>query len=97
MYVLEGRLRFELDGVKRDAPAGSVTFIPRGVPHTWQNAAAGSARLFFVYTPAAEGMERFYERSDELSAELGAAETFQSLAGDAGMEVLGPPLAVRPA
>ena len=93
MYVLEGRLRFDLDGARRDAPAGSVTFIPRGVPHTWQNAGADSARLFFLFTPAAGGMERFYERSDELSAELSAAEIFQRFASDAGMQVLGPALA----
>jgi quercetin dioxygenase-like cupin family protein len=97
MYVLEGRLRVELDGVMRDAPAGAVIFIPRGVAHTWQNAGAGLARLFFLFTPAAEAMERFFERSDEFSAELSAAERFQRFAGDAGMEVLGPPLAAQPA
>ena len=96
MYVLEGRLRVELDGVMRDAPAGSVTFIPRSVPHTWQNAGAGVARLLFMFTPAAEGMEGFFERSDELSAELSPAEIFQRFASDAGMQVLGPPLAAQP-
>ena len=36
-YILEGHLRFKLDGTIRDAPAGSFVFIPRGTPHCFQN------------------------------------------------------------
>ena len=52
MYVLEGRLRFRLDETDHTAPAGSFVFIPRGVPHTWQNAGDGRAHILFVFTPA---------------------------------------------
>jgi quercetin dioxygenase-like cupin family protein len=51
MYVLEGRLRFRLDENDHTAPAGSFVFIPRGVPHTWQNAGDGHARILFLFTP----------------------------------------------
>ncbi len=93
MYVLEGRLRFRLDGTDHTAPAGSFVFIPRGVPHTWQNAGDEPARFLFVFTPAAPGMERFFERAAELPERTRLADAFGTLAGDAGMDVLGPPLA----
>src|SRR5580693_6983618 len=35
-YVLEGDLRFKLDGDIRQAPAGSFVFVPRGTPHCFQ-------------------------------------------------------------
>ena len=93
MYVLEGRLRFRLDGADHSAAAGSSVFIPRGVPHTWQSAGDGPARILFVFTPASPGMERFFERSAELPADTRMADAFDTFARDAGMEVLGPPLA----
>jgi quercetin dioxygenase-like cupin family protein len=93
MYVLEGRLRFRLDETEHPAPAGSFVFIPRGVPHTWQNAGDAHARILFFFTPASAGMERFFERSAELPRNTRMADAFKTLASDAGMEVLGPPLA----
>jgi hypothetical protein len=38
-------------------------------------------------------MERFFERSAELPEDTRMADAFKTLARDAGMEVLGPPLA----
>jgi hypothetical protein len=90
--VLEGRLRFRLDETDHPAPAGSLVLIPRGVPHTWQNPGDGQARILFGFTPASPGMERFFERAAELSDETRLAEAFREFAGDAGMQVLGPPL-----
>ena len=48
MYVLEVRLLLRLAETDHTAPAGSIVFIPRGVPHTWQNAGDGHARILFV-------------------------------------------------
>ena len=93
MYVLEGRLRVRLDEIDHTALAGSFVFIPRGVPHTWQNAGDHHARILFVFTPASPGMERFFERSAELPEDTRMADAFETLASDAGMDVLGPPLA----
>jgi quercetin dioxygenase-like cupin family protein len=92
MYVLEGRVRFRLDETNHMAPAGSFVFIPRGLPHSWQNAGDGDARILFVFTPGSPGMERFFERSAELPEDTRMADVFKKLAGDAGMKVLGPPL-----
>jgi quercetin dioxygenase-like cupin family protein/ketosteroid isomerase-like protein len=93
IYVLEGRLRFRLDDTTHDAPAGSMAFIPKGVPHTWQNAGEDRARFLVLFTPAATGMERFFERFAELAGEMRGADAFTELGADAGMTVLGPPLA----
>ena len=92
IYVLEGRLRVRLEEAIHDAPAGSVALIPRGVPHAWQNAGEDPARILVLFTPAATGMERFFERSAELADDLRSADSFANFAGDAGMTVLGPPL-----
>jgi quercetin dioxygenase-like cupin family protein len=93
MYVLEGRLRFRLDESDHTAPAGSFAFIPRGIPHTWQNTGGDPARILFVFTPASPGMERFFELSARLPADTRMADAFKTLASDAGMKVVGPPLA----
>jgi quercetin dioxygenase-like cupin family protein len=89
MYVLEGRPRFRLDETDHAAPAGSFVFIPRGVPHTWQNAGADQARILFVFTPGSPGMERFFERSAELPEDTRMADAFKTLAGDGDMKVHG--------
>jgi quercetin dioxygenase-like cupin family protein/ketosteroid isomerase-like protein len=92
IYVLEGRIRVRLEEVVHEAPAGSFVFIPRGVPHTWQNVDETQVRLLVVFTPAAPGMERFFARAAELP-DKARAEAFGRFAADAGMDVLGPPLA----
>ena len=93
VYVVEGCLLFRLDGALHEMPAGSFVFIPRGVAHTWQAAGDGPTRFLFAFTPAAPGMERFFERSAELPDDSRGREAFPRFATDAGMEVLGAPLA----
>jgi len=92
LYVLEGQVRFSIDGSLHETTAGAFVFIPRGVPHAWQNAGDVPARLLVLFTPAAPGMERFFERAAELPDAERAREAFRSFASDAGMEVVGPPL-----
>jgi len=36
MYVVDGDIRVEIDGIERIAPAGSVIALPARVPHTFQ-------------------------------------------------------------
>jgi quercetin dioxygenase-like cupin family protein len=87
MYFLEGRFRTKLEGTVRDAPTGSMIFIPKGAPHTWQNIGAEAGRLLFVFTPASPRMEEFFRRFAELPA-----DAFSTIAAEAGMEIVGPPL-----
>jgi quercetin dioxygenase-like cupin family protein len=92
IYVLRGTLRVRLAEDVHEAPAGSFVFMPHGVPHAWQNVSEEPARLLVLFTPAAKGLERFFERAAELPDDTRAG-AFGTFAGDAGMEVLGPPLA----
>jgi quercetin dioxygenase-like cupin family protein len=93
MYVVEGHFRFRLEEEVHQGPPGSFVFVPHGLPHTWQNAGDAPARLLFGFAPAAPHMERFFERAAELSDETRMAEGFGRFAEDAGMEIVGPPLA----
>lgn len=92
MYFLEGHFRVKLGEEIHDAPAGSLTFVPRGTPHTWQNTGEGQGRLVFLFVPGAEGMEEFFEQAAEQDGD-DITETFVALGRDAGMEILGPPMA----
>ena len=94
VYVVEGCLLFELGDALHEMPAPSFVFVPRGVAHTWQSVGEGATRFLFAFTPGAPGMERFFERSAELPDDIRGREAFPRFARDAGMEVLGPPLAL---
>jgi quercetin dioxygenase-like cupin family protein len=91
ILVLAGRLEVRLGEALHDAPAGTFVFIPKGVAHTWRNAGEGPARFFAGFSPAAPHMERFFERAGA------RADPFAELAGEAGMDVLGPRLGAPPA
>lgn len=93
IYVIEGRLRFRVEDAIREMATGSFAFIPRHVIHTWQSVGDVNARFLFGYAPESRGMERFFERGAELPDDSRLAEAFSRFADDAGMEVVGPPLA----
>ena len=90
-YALEGPFRFKLDGELRDAPAGTLAFIPRGVEHTWQNVGDEPARLLIVTAPA--GFERFFELFAQIPADASRADEFRRIGEQIGMATVGPPLA----
>jgi mannose-6-phosphate isomerase-like protein (cupin superfamily) len=58
LYILAGKFLFETDGRRLEAAPGTSVFLPRGVPHTFQNICGSPARLLGVTAPA--GMERFF-------------------------------------
>jgi glyoxylate utilization-related uncharacterized protein len=92
-YVIEGALRFELDGEIVDAPAGSFVYVPRGAPHCLQNPGERPARLLVIFTPS--GMERFFDAFESSAGGPEAPAAFRTIGAEAGMDVLGPPLAER--
>jgi len=91
-YVLEGELRFSLDGELAAAPTGTFVFVRRGTPHCFQNVGDAPARILVLFTPS--GMERFFERFATLPSGRFDPESFRTAGREAGMDVVGPPLAV---
>ena len=91
MYTLAGTVRFKLDDEVQTVPAGALVFVPRGVPHTWQNVGEVPARMLVLFTPA--GMERFFDRLAEVPVGASVPEAFRTFGGEVGMDVVGPPLA----
>jgi quercetin dioxygenase-like cupin family protein len=89
-YVIEGELRFKLAGEVHQALAGSFVFVPRGTPHSFQNACDTAARILVMFTPA--GMEQFFDRFAALPEPN--PDAFGSIGEPLGMEILGPPLAL---
>lgn len=51
VYVLEGMLRYSVDGVVRDLTPGEWMFTPRGSVHHFSNPHNGTARALIVMTP----------------------------------------------
>jgi quercetin dioxygenase-like cupin family protein len=90
IYVVSGDFRWKLGDTLSDAPAGSFAFIPRGVAHAWQNVGDEPGTLFITFVPA--GMEAFFERFAR--ATEFDPEEFRAAGAEAGMETVGPPLAV---
>jgi quercetin dioxygenase-like cupin family protein len=93
LYTLVGTFRFRMEDEVQTAPTGAFAFIPRGTPHTWQNVGDAPARVLAIFTPAAAGMERFFERFADLPEDEMGLEAFRRLSREADTEVVGPPLA----
>jgi len=89
LWVIEGTLGFRLGEERAEAPAGTFVFVPRTVPHAFRNVGTGPARILVLFTPA--GMERFF---DAFAGMSGGPEAFAAAGRQAGMDVVGPPLAV---
>jgi quercetin dioxygenase-like cupin family protein len=54
-WVLAGEITFKIgDDVSVGGP-GTCAFFPRNVPHAWKNTGTDTARVLFLYTPAAAG------------------------------------------
>ena len=91
-YALAGAFRIKLGGEVRDAPPGTFVFIPRGVTHTWQSVGDAPGRLLVILAPA--GLDRFFLRFAEATGYDSPQEAFRTLGSEAGMDIVGPPLAV---
>ena len=93
IYFLEGTFRVRLEDDVHDAPAGTFFFVPKDVAHTWQNSGDSPGRLLALFAPASVGMEQFFQQFAATTI-ASVADAFAELAPAAGMQVLGPPLAV---
>ena len=51
VYVLEGTLRYSVDGETRDLAAGERMYTPRGSVHAFSNPHGKTARALIILTP----------------------------------------------
>jgi mannose-6-phosphate isomerase-like protein (cupin superfamily) len=63
-YVVEGQLGFRIGDRAHEAGPGTVTFVPRGTPHTFANPGREPARSLVLATPG--GFEAYFEVLIEL-------------------------------
>jgi quercetin dioxygenase-like cupin family protein len=91
-YVVEGKYLFEYGNRRTEGGPGTHVFIPRDIPHCFQNIGDQAGKMLLICQPA--GLELFFE---ELSRVQGPPEParvvpiFQKW----GLELLGPPIALR--
>jgi quercetin dioxygenase-like cupin family protein len=67
VYVLEGTLRYTVDGQTRDLGPGDSMATPRGAVHAFSNPHAVTARALVINTPDI-GVEYFREVADIIGA-----------------------------
>lgn len=63
-YVLDGAFRFKVGESVVLAEPGTFLFVPRGVPHTWTNAAPTVSRMLLTFVPG--GMKPFFDEAAPL-------------------------------
>ena len=55
LVVLAGEITFKIGDDASVGGPGTCAFFPRDVPHAWKNTGRETARVLFLYTPAAAG------------------------------------------
>jgi quercetin dioxygenase-like cupin family protein len=96
-YVLDGELKFLVDGKKIDAPAGTFVYGPRDIAHTFI-VTSPKARFLLGVEPA--GFENFMRAAGEPAktraippapSQPPDSARLAALAAEFGIEILGPP------
>ena len=97
-YILEGELDFEVDGKILHAGKGCSVFAPRGTAHQFMNSGTTPALMLSVVQPS--GLENFFNELAAATAGM-KGEPPRSVVlpifEKYGLELLGPPMAVRSA
>lgn len=89
-YVLQGTVRFLIDGAWREAGPGSGSFMPRHSVHTFQN--SGDTPLHMIITVSPAGFETFFARAAEEFAKAGGPDITRviAIAGEHGIHFVTP-------
>ena len=93
-YILKGEFLFELDGKQCVAKPGDFIHAPANVPHTFQNNLAEESKLLMIARPG--GIHTYFtELANAAVNHPGDIAAMNAVGAKYGIEVLGPPLAVR--
>jgi len=93
-YVLDGTLVFEIGGLRSTVHAGGVVYLPRGVPHRYQNFEERDATLLIAVTPG-ESFEAFFTELAAATPPAGGVpplDILRAIDSRYGLETLGPPM-----
>jgi mannose-6-phosphate isomerase-like protein (cupin superfamily) len=100
MYVIEGRVRYQIGDGSFEAGPGSFVFLPRGVPHTFIVEGDRPARILEFALPG--GLERFHVDAGVPAQGPGLPPPsppdlplLDELAGRYGVRHIGPPMTPR--
>ena len=85
-HVIEGSLRFEVNGELFERKAGAVAVVPAGAVHAFRNIGATPAVIHFEMLPAGDS-----EKAFELMVG-GAIDDVDAFFDKYGMDLSGPPL-----
>lgn len=91
--LLEGEMLIEVGDERREAAAGHVAILPRGIPHSFA-VISPSVRYLTLHTPG--GFDRFVHDLSVASAGTGPTDpaTLAAIAAQHGIEMLGPGVSV---
>lgn len=90
--ILEGEYLFRVGDEQFTAKAGDTVFGPRKVPHTWVQV-SDTGKMGYMVQPAGK-LEAFFLKMSELKGPPTEA-LVRKIHHEHGMEVLGPPLALK--
>ena len=85
-HIIEGTLKFELNGVRSEAGPGGSVLIPAGAVHAFRNAGSTPAKIHFELLPAGSSEEAF----ERLVA--GDVDDVEAFFDRYQMDLAGPPL-----
>jgi len=94
VYVLEGEIVVEIDGVQTPVGAGGMTFTPRGTPHAFV-VVSETVRVLTMQAPAIG--QAFYRDASEPAGDATTSAVdlarlqASAAANPRGVEILGPP------
>ena len=88
-WVLEGEVTMKIGDEVTVGKTGSCAIFPRNVPHAWKNTGSETARILFLYTPAAAGA--FFEELLENPADAINGDKANEIRQRHRWEVVGPP------
>jgi quercetin dioxygenase-like cupin family protein len=94
VYVLDGEILVQIDGVETHIGAGGMSFTPMGTPHAFL-VVSDSARVLAMQTPGI-GQAFFRDASDPATSDVSDAFDLPRLEASAkdnprGIAILGPP------
>ena len=85
-HIIEGTIKFEVDGETSEKEAGAVALVPAGAVHAFRNVGAEPALIHFEMIPTLKSEEAFGRLASETITD---AEAFFD---EYGMDLAGPPL-----